>query len=160
MKTRLWIPALFSLCALAVSACGDDELDELDAAELELSDEELEMNELAALDGEDETTATGGKGKGKGKPNPCAVVKCGFGTVCEVVKGQATCVEPEPDPCLATTCLEGTVCEVQNNGKAACVPVEGEPCGAVTCGDGLVCCNASCGICTPPDGACIQIVCE
>ena len=35
----------------------------------------------------------------------------------------------------------------------------GEACGAVTCGDGLVCCNASCGICTPPDGSCIAVQC-
>jgi hypothetical protein len=43
----------------------------------------------------------------------------------------------------------------------ACVPISGgEECGDVTCGVGMVCCNASCGICTPPDGACIQIACE
>jgi hypothetical protein len=24
---------------------------------------------------------------------------------------------------------------------------------------GEVCCNPSCGICTPPDGVCIQIAC-
>lgn len=35
----------------------------------------------------------------------------------------------------------------------------GEACGDTTCGEGQVCCNASCGICTPPDGACIQIAC-
>ena len=33
-------------------------------------------------------------------------------------------------------------------------------CGAVTCDPGLVCCNASCGICTEPGGACIQVVCD
>jgi hypothetical protein len=44
----------------------------------------------------------------------------------------------------------------------ACVPlvVGGEACGDVTCAEGFECCNASCGICTPPDGACIQIACE
>lgn len=35
----------------------------------------------------------------------------------------------------------------------------GEPCGSTVCAAGLVCCNASCGICTPPGGACIQIAC-
>ncbi len=41
-----------------------------------------------------------------------------------------------------------------------CLPDKGgEKCGTSTCGKGEVCCNASCGICTPPDGACIQIAC-
>lgn len=35
----------------------------------------------------------------------------------------------------------------------------GEPCGANVCTDGLVCCNASCGICAPPDAACTTIAC-
>jgi hypothetical protein len=38
-------------------------------------------------------------------------------------------------------------------------PIGGEQCGTTTCPVGQVCCNASCGICTPPDGACIQIAC-
>ena len=33
-------------------------------------------------------------------------------------------------------------------------------CGPTTCREGTVCCNASCGICTPPDGVCIQLACE
>ena len=41
-----------------------------------------------------------------------------------------------------------------------CVPAAGESCGPNTCETGEVCCNASCGICTPPDGACIQVACE
>ena len=36
----------------------------------------------------------------------------------------------------------------------------GEACGDVTCGRGEVCCNASCGICTKPGGACTQQACE
>jgi hypothetical protein len=36
----------------------------------------------------------------------------------------------------------------------------GEPCGRTTCGDGEVCCNASCGICVPPGGACLQMICS
>lgn len=39
-------------------------------------------------------------------------------------------------------------------------PAAAVPCGRTTCAAGQVCCNASCGICTPPDGACIQIACE
>jgi hypothetical protein len=46
----------------------------------------------------------------------------------------------------------------------SCVPdnpgVGGVPCGKNTCPAGQVCCNASCGICTPPGGVCIQIACE
>jgi len=33
------------------------------------------------------------------------------------------------------------------------------PCGNQICATGQVCCNASCGICTPPGYACIQIAC-
>jgi hypothetical protein len=36
----------------------------------------------------------------------------------------------------------------------------GVVCGNTTCARGEVCCNASCGICTPPEGACIQIACD
>lgn len=35
-----------------------------------------------------------------------------------------------------------------------------EACGKAFCADGFVCCNASCGICTPPGGACTQQVCD
>jgi hypothetical protein len=47
--------------------------------------------------------------------------------------------------------------------KIACYvqcPPKVTPCGDTVCTGGDVCCNASCGICTPPDGACIQIACE
>lgn len=36
----------------------------------------------------------------------------------------------------------------------------GEPCGTAVCGEGAYCCNASCSICAPEGGACIQIVCQ
>jgi len=36
----------------------------------------------------------------------------------------------------------------------------GVSCGAVSCPTGQICCNASCGICTPPDGVCTQQVCD
>jgi hypothetical protein len=37
---------------------------------------------------------------------------------------------------------------------------EPEPCGDVICAAGTVCCNASCGMCAPPDAACVQVACE
>ncbi len=43
--------------------------------------------------------------------------------------------------------------------QAAPAPTAGPSCGRNTCAVGQVCCNASCGICTPPDGACIQLAC-
>ena len=36
----------------------------------------------------------------------------------------------------------------------------GEKCGDSFCKKGDVCCNASCGICTPPGGVCIQLACQ
>lgn len=35
-----------------------------------------------------------------------------------------------------------------------------ETCGNTVCPAGQTCCNASCGICAPPGGACIQIACD
>ncbi len=34
-----------------------------------------------------------------------------------------------------------------------------EQCGSTLCATGQVCCNESCGICTPPDGTCIALLC-
>lgn len=62
---------------------------------------------------------------------PCATVKCGFGSTCEVHDGAAVCV---------------------SNGE--------QPCGSAVCATGTVCCNASCGVCTPPGFACTQQVCN
>lgn len=66
-------------------------------------------------------------------------------------------------PCAATTCASGSRCE-SHDGQAQCIPVEpaggGVACGRATCEPGMVCCNASCGICTPPDGVCTQQACE
>lgn len=36
----------------------------------------------------------------------------------------------------------------------------GEACGDAVCGAGTYCCNASCSMCAPEGGACIQIVCQ
>ena len=35
-----------------------------------------------------------------------------------------------------------------------------QECGTAVCDEGWVCCNASCGICTKPGGACIQRFCD
>jgi hypothetical protein len=45
----------------------------------------------------------------------------------------------------------------------ACVALEaiaGEPCGDTFCGIDEVCCNDSCGLCTAPGDACIQVLCD
>lgn len=70
------------------------------------------------------------------------------------------CVPEDYDPCIATLCPVGTIC-INQDGQGVCLdPDESEPCGDTSCGPGLVCCNASCGICTEPEGVCIQIACE
>lgn len=96
--------------------------------------------------------------------NPCNLVDCMPGNVCIVEGGEATCVPDTgggTNPCAFTLCPINTECVV-SGGEAVCKPIRGsggEACGDTTCGDGLVCCNSSCGICTPPGGACIQIAC-
>jgi len=65
---------------------------------------------------------------------------------------------PAVNPCAAVLCPTQTKCVVRD-GDAVCVPLERVECGNTICSPGLVCCNASCGICTPPGGACIQIAC-
>ncbi len=91
--------------------------------------------------------------------NPCNLVDCLPDLVCEVQNGEPVCV-PTVNPCAFTLCPINTSCEVEN-GEAVCTPIGGgETCGDVTCAEGQVCCNPSCGICTPPDGACIQLFCE
>lgn len=73
------------------------------------------------------------------------------------------CKETQPVPrCgpLPRCTKEGTgVCHWV---VAHCVDPQPAPvlCGSKTCAAGLVCCNASCGICAPPDGACTQMFCE
>ncbi|MCA9609782.1 MAG: hypothetical protein KC619_29490 [Myxococcales bacterium] len=69
------------------------------------------------------------------------------------------CVEDAPlSPCATVRCAADTTCEVVD-GTAYCVSNGSQACGSSTCGAGSVCCNASCGICTPPGAACIQIAC-
>jgi hypothetical protein len=97
----------------------------------------------------------------------CARVRCKAGTHCEATGESAQCVA---DATCDLVCDEGSHCELVDVQcvQAPCPPIEecvldhvgGTACGDVTCGAGQVCCNASCGICTPPDGACIQLACE
>lgn len=42
---------------------------------------------------------------------------------------------------------------------ASCGPATQVKCGKTLCPVGQVCCNESCGICAPPEGACIQLAC-
>ena len=51
---------------------------------------------------------------------------------------------------------------VVRNRRAREVDPEPPPnaCGDGLCPEGTVCCNESCGICTPPGGACTQQVCD
>lgn len=62
------------------------------------------------------------------------------------------------NPCIATLCPTETTCEVID-GNAYCLSNGSQACGSATCGKGTACCNASCGICTQPGFACIQIAC-
>jgi hypothetical protein len=92
-----------------------------------------------------------------------AIGLCVDGMVWDSSPHVCDCVPADYDPCIATLCPVGTVCENQD-GEGVCVAQDagagGEPCGDTYCGEGMVCCNASCGICTEPDGVCIQIACE
>ena len=46
------------------------------------------------------------------------------------------------------------------NGRTASnIEFPHEVCGSNSCGPGTYCCNASCGICAPLGGGCIQIFC-
>jgi hypothetical protein len=68
--------------------------------------------------------------------------------------------------CDGMNCIETQLCIIGyhfDSRLCKCVPDAGQqpvPCGNSFCAAGDVCCNASCGICTPPDGVCIQIACE
>lgn len=54
-------------------------------------------------------------------------------------------------------CVEGYHWDEQS---CTCLPDGGGvPCGNKVCGPGTFCCNASCGICAPLGGFCIQIAC-
>ena len=88
-------------------------------------------------------------------PNPakaCASsAACDTGLFCTVESGVCN---PPPG------CDPGEVCPAVCYGTCEPKPGGGEPCGAAVCGAGQACCNASCGICLPPGGACTQEICE
>jgi hypothetical protein len=58
-----------------------------------------------------------------------------------------TCVDDPLDDCDPAT------------GGADCGGICRPICGDTVCGAGVSCCNASCGICAPTGGSCIQEVC-
>jgi hypothetical protein len=62
---------------------------------------------------------------------------------------------------LTALCEQGMPCNDDPHGCSCAAPPGsgGAECGKNTCADGQFCCNASCGICAPKGGACIQIAC-
>jgi hypothetical protein len=102
-------------------------------------------------------TGSGGSGGTPTPPVGCASSQsCPSGLVCSTEQG---------------VCDAAPGCQRSGNSDAliacpavcygTCVPPKpaGEACGKVTCAAGEVCCNASCGICTPPNGGCVQLFC-
>jgi hypothetical protein len=68
-------------------------------------------------------------------------------------------VSRSADQCAAIRfyCEQGT--PFSDRCGCGCDLGAGTPCGGSVCGAGEFCCNASCGICAPLGGACIQIAC-
>lgn len=93
-------------------------------------------------------------------PAECTVIRfvCAIGTEYFADRCGCGCLTPASDCsgaavlCALGTTWDSTACQ--------CIPTGGPACGSRTCGAGEVCCNASCGICTPPDGFCTQQACE
>lgn len=100
---------------------------------------------------------------------------CG-GIAARPCPGMGTCVDDPSDSCdpkmggadcsgicscdKAASCVMG---KTWNGSPDVCACVDaaggGPACGKTTCPKDQECCNASCGICTPPGGACTQQVC-
>ncbi|MFT3921667.1 MAG: hypothetical protein QM778_03955 [Myxococcales bacterium] len=62
--------------------------------------------------------------------------------------------------CHKSTAPAATPAGEATQGVEDAGPPEGPACGKLNCAPGEVCCNASCSICTPPDGMCTQQICE
>jgi hypothetical protein len=111
---------------------------------------------------------------------PTSRVRCGGISDIEC-PGAGRCVDDPTDDCSARTgrtdCAGQCACDAvglciagyhwdPSTSVCGCVPDTdtdagvGARCGSRTCGAGQYCCNASCGICAPIGGACIQIACE
>ncbi len=111
---------------------------------------------------------------GGAEKDACAGVRCKTDRHCKVTEVQ--CVRAPCPPlvecvlndeggapgCELIDCRPGDKCVEDASGAGSCVADgggEGVACGKGTCAAGDVCCNESCGVCTPPGGACTQQVC-
>lgn len=77
------------------------------------------------------------------------------------LKGGCRTICPRCKPneiCPMVACRQE--CNGKGGGSEQVGPSKGEVCGSTLCATGDVCCNASCGICTPPDGFCIMLACS
>jgi hypothetical protein len=88
-----------------------------------------------------------------------ALAKCQADYVFDRSPNVCGCVKPVADPCALIDCMPGSKCVVLDN-EPKCISDGTWQCGKNVCGAGQVCCNASCGVCTPPDGVCTQQACE
>ncbi|KAK0658088.1 hypothetical protein B0T16DRAFT_402983 [Cercophora newfieldiana] len=120
---------------------------------------------------------------------PCATVRCAAGYTCQAIGNRARCIPNRETiiQCGESICASGTTC--CNPSCGVCTPPgvmctqqvcekpdpviqpkpkpskpapgkgKGPKCGSNVCDAGDVCCNESCGICTPPGGACIALYC-
>ncbi|KAK4442917.1 hypothetical protein QBC34DRAFT_222647 [Podospora aff. communis PSN243] len=79
----------------------------------------------------------------------CCNPSCGICTAPGMMCTQQVCTD-KPDPIVEPKPPQPT----RNPGKG-----QGPKCGSGRCDGGQVCCNDSCGICTPPGGACIALYC-
>jgi hypothetical protein len=97
-------------------------------------------------------SGAGGSGAGGAGGAPCASTSsCAPGEVCTTEDGD--CKAPPG-------CGPGLACPAVCYGNCRPAKEEGPVCGATRCAAGMVCCNPSCGICTPPNGACTQQICN